>query len=255
MSGKLAVSFPTAPDACPSIVVSDQVALEPGGDGTATLRFARKAPVNFENLVYFCGGYIDPRTRNYYVCAHRMDAVYPLFTLDGVMPEQSPLSAEDMAKMIALFSPEDGNVFEGVWHNPFTASFVARQDCFPVVDAAIGAIVSKRMLLNKMGAILFRYAGVRPVPVEAVHVFHHFLEHVREAEHHLKSFMLHWTVLEMRGIYPRAANKMLAAVFDFPLFEKARGKLDYADRDLLTELWEGQRDGSLEDDAFFVEED
>lgn len=237
-----------------SIAFSEYVALEPSDSGDSiSVQFARKEPVNYKNLVYFCGGYIDPRTRNYYANRYRMDAVFPLFRLDSVMPADSPISAEDLVKMIVAFSPSNKNAFREVWYNPFSASFVGEQDCLEAVMDTIDAILSSRMLLNKFRKALNPFADMQPEPVDVRPNYFLFLEHLAEAEEVFKAFMLHWTVLGMLGIYPKGVDKKLVAVFNFPLFEKVHGKLDYADREALTDFFESQQDGSLEDDASLLE--
>jgi len=256
MAKIITVSFPKGAEHGFPIVISDNVSLALNdGDGANVLQFMHKEPVNFENLLYFCGGYIDPRTRNYFASTYRMDAAYPLFTLDSVMPMDSPISAEDMVRMIMAFSLMDECAFEEVWHNPFTASFVAQQDCFPVFAATIDTIVERRMLLNKLRNALVSFADAESIPPAVKLNYYNFLEHLSQAEAGFKAFMLHWTVLGMQGIYPKLVDKKLVAMLNFPLFEKVHGRLDYADRDLLLELFEKQRDGSLEDDASLLEDD
>lgn len=90
------------------------------------------------------------------------------------------------------------------------------------------------------------------MPVDVRHNYSLFWEHLAEAKEAFKAFMLHWTVLGMLGIYPKTVDKKLVAVFNFPLFERAHGKLDYANRPGLTRLFENQRDSSLEDEASFL---
>lgn len=256
MTKMMNAQFSGDAEGCPRIALSEYVALEPNGDGESiSVRFARKEPVNCENLVYFCGGYIDPRTRNYYASRYRMDAVFPLLRLDEVMPADSPVSVEDVVKMIAAFSPEDENAFREAWPNPFSASFVAEQDCLGVVAAVVDAIAFSRMKLNKLHTALNSFADVSPMPVHVRPNYFLFLEHLGEAEEAFKTFMLHWTVLEVLGIYPGAVNKKLTAVFNFPLFEKVHGRLNYADRAALAHLFERQRDGSLEDEASLLDDE
>ena len=256
MTKVLTVSFPKSVEHDSPIVISDNVSLTPSDSHKAVvLRFTYKGPVNFENLLYFCGGYIDPRTRNYFASTYRIDAAYPLFTLDNVMPMDSPISAEDMMRMVTAFSLMDECAFEEEWHNPFTASFVAQQNCFSVFAATIDKIVERRMLLNKLRNVLVALADAQSIPPAVQFNYYNFLEHLSQAEAGLKAFMLHWTVLGMQDIYPKSVDKKLVSVLNFPLFEKIHGRLDYADRILLVELFEKQRDGSLEDDAFLLEDD
>ena len=256
MAKVFTVSFPRSVEHDSPIVISDNVSLTANdGDGAVVLRFAHKEPVNFENLLYFCGGYIDPRTRNYFASTYRMDAAYPLLTLDSVMPMDSPISAEDMVRMINAFSLTDECAFEEAWHNPFTASFVARQDCFAAFEAAVDKIVKIRMLLNKLRKSLASFTDVQSIPPATRFNYSNFLEHLSQAEAGLMAFMLHWTVLGMQEIYPKPVDKKLVAMLNFPLFEKIHGRLDYADRGLLSKLFEKQRDGSLEDDASLLEYD
>jgi len=256
MAKIITISFPKGAEHGLSIVISDNISLVLNdGDGEIILQFVHKEPVNFENLLYFCGGYIDPRTRNYFASTYRMDAAYPLFTLDSVMPIDSPISAEDMERMITAFSLMDECAFEEVWSNPFTASFVAQQDYFPTFAATIDKIVERRMLLNKLRNALASFADAQSIPPTVKFNYYNFLEHLSQAEADIKAVMLHWTVLGMQGIYPKSVDKKLVAMLNFPLFEKVHGRLDYADKGLLSDLFEKQRDGSLEDDASLLEDD
>lgn len=249
-------AFPLNPGEQTQIQVSNYIELGVA-DNTVMgiLKFTCKNSANFENLIYFCGGYLDPQTRDYYVCPHRMDAIFPLFMLDEAVPANTLLNSAAMMCLITALSPSDKTVFESVWYDNTAVSIVREVDYGNVIEATIDAIIKKRMLLNSLLEALVPHLNKHPVPAENWPNYSLFIENLDQAKQSLTTYMMHWTTLEMLDVYSKKVNKKLAALLNFSLFEKVHGRLDYSDRELLMDLWEQQCDGSLEDDALLDEDE
>ncbi len=217
------------------------------------LKFTRKAPVNIENLFYFCGGYVDPQTRWYYSCPCRTDALFPLFSIDEIMPEGSATQAESLIKTITVFTADYSDAFMPVFEEQGLCSVVAHPDLFPLLLEVIDRIAQKRRALNELFEQIDRCRYGELIPEHMRLSFSSFCDGLGFAKHHWKNFVATWANVEVGGNVGSAISAKLVALFDLVAYRKIDPAFDYTNHDRLRELHKAQLKGELEDEIMMVE--
>ena len=221
--------------------------------GMMVLEFTSKTPVNTENLFYFCGGYVDPTSRQYYVCPSRMDALFPLFCIDEVMPEDSVANAERLTKTLSLFTADSSDAFLPEFEEQGIASFVAHLDLLQLMLEVVDSVAQKRRALNELLEQISRRRTQRLTPEHERMYFNSFCVNLEFAKCHWTEFVTIRANLKVQGNYDSIMSKKLVALFDLVSYQKIIPTLNYCDHGLLRELHRQQLNGDLEDEILMTE--
>lgn len=250
------VSFPLATvEPASSIRVSEYIECGAVGYGREFgLRFTHKPPRNEENLFYFCCGYVDAKTFDYYTCFDPMDAEYPLLSLAEVMPEKGGTAMDFFVDVLRQFSPDDAEAFgESLTGRPrMAASIIGESDFSPALYGVMDGILAARTRLNQVRDALEPYAGTSPENKASLHHYWKFCEVLNEAAQWLSLHLECRKKLTAAGYGARESAKVMG-LFNLPLFEKAEPGVDIADEEELRRLWPGQQDGSLVEEVVLNE--
>ena len=221
--------------------------------GVMVLKFTRKAPVNIENMVYFCGGFVDLSSRQYYACPSRMDALFPLFSIDEVMPEGSIANAERLTKTLSLFTADSSDAFLPEFEEQGIASMMEHLDMLPLLLEVVDNVAQKRRALHELLEQIGRRRTQRLTPEHERMNFNSFCDNLEFAKCHWTEFVTIRADLKVQGEYDSIMSRKLVALFDLVSYQKIIPTLDYCDHDLLRELHRQQLNGDLEDEILMAE--